>query len=225
MSEERPGAVWGKKHYNIKDVSEYHLEPAPFIADAVNFLKDRGVKRIMDAGCGQGRNSLYLLKQGFDVLPVDASAEACGLAKSLFNKNGFNVEPAQTELQELSAVESQSVDAIICVTVLTHILDPEVVLKEFHRVLKTGGVLIADMATTKDSTYGVISKTGTALGKNVFLEQGTNVKYFEHQEDVAAIFHRLKILSIQEITFEEPPHPGSRPYKHSHTSFVITAEK
>ena len=225
MPNERPGAVWGQKHYNIQDVSQYHLEPAPFIRDAVSFLKENNVTKVLDAGCGQGRNSLYLKKQGFDILSVDASKEACELTHNLFKKNEFDLSPINSELQNISEVESNSVDAIVCVTVLTHILDPEVVLKEFHRILKPEGLVIADLATTKDSTYPTISKTGTPLGKNVFLEEGTNVKYFGDQEDVEALFHRFDVLSTQEITFEEPPHPGSREHTHNHTSFVVTAQK
>jgi 2-polyprenyl-3-methyl-5-hydroxy-6-metoxy-1,4-benzoquinol methylase len=225
MAKDRPGAVWGKKHYSIRDVAQYHLDPAPFVVDAVPFLKGNNVKTVLDAGCGQGRNSLYLKKQGFEIIAVDASKEACELTRQLFLKNGFDISPINSELQDISEVRSGSIDAIVCVTVLTHILDPEIVLKEFHRILKPGGLLIADLANTKDSTYPIISKSGVPLGKNVFLEEGTNVKYFEDSEDVEALFHRFKVLSTQEITFEEPPHPGSRPYKHSHTSFVITAQK
>jgi 2-polyprenyl-3-methyl-5-hydroxy-6-metoxy-1,4-benzoquinol methylase len=225
MKKDQPGTVWGKKHYNIKDVSKYHLDPAPFVVDAVPFLKENNVKTILDAGCGQGRNSLYLKKQNFEIVSVDASKEACELTKRLFKKNGFDLSPINSELQNISEVKPKSIDAIICVTVLTHILDPEIVLKEFYRILKPGGLLIADFATIKDSTYPIISKSGTPLGKNVFLEEGTNVKYFEDSQDVEALFHRLKVLSAQEITFEEPPHPGSRSYKHKHTSFVITARK
>ncbi|MFA6547944.1 MAG: methyltransferase domain-containing protein [Candidatus Magasanikbacteria bacterium] len=225
MKNNKPGTIWGKKHYNIRNVSKYHLEPAPFIRDAVRFLKENGVKTILDAGCGQGRNSLYLKKQNFDVISVDASKEACKLTKQLFKKNNFNFFPINSELQSMPKIQSNSADAIICVTVLTHIFDPEIVLKEFYRILKPGGFLVADLANNKDSTFPIISKTGTPLGKNVFLEKGTNVKYFEDVEDVKTLFHRFKILSSQDITFEEPPHPGSRPYKHKHSSFVITAKK
>jgi ubiquinone/menaquinone biosynthesis C-methylase UbiE len=225
MKKDGPGAIWGKKHYSIQDVSQYHLEPAPFVVDAIPFLKVNGVEMILDAGCGQGRNSLYLKKQNFDIVSVDTSKEACELTRRLFQKNGFELSPINSELQNISQVQSNSVDAVVCVTVLTHILDPEIVLKEFYRVLKSGGIVIADLANTKDSTYPIISKSGIPLGKNVFLEEGTNVKYFEDAKDVEALFYKFKVLSTQDISFEEPQHPGSRPYNHTHSSFVITAQK
>lgn len=225
MALDRPGTTWGKKHYKIGDISQYHLDPAPFVADAVPFLIANDVRTVLDAGCGQGRNSLHLQKQGLKVTPVDASKEACKLTQQLFTTNGLDTTPINEELQNISASVKEQIDAIICVTVLTHILDPEVVLREFHRILKPNGLLIADFATTEDSTYPTISKTGTPLGTNVFLEEGTIVKYFEDPKDVEALFHRFKVLSTQEITFEEPPHPGSRQYTHSHTSFVVTAQK
>eukprot|EP01083_Nonionella_stella_P061382 159970_1 len=232
-----PGTIWSDKHYKIGNISQYNVNPAPFIVDALDTLKKdgylQGNELIMDAGCGQGRNTLYILKQGFGALPVDASKSALALTDKLLNQNGYNsVKMIQSELQDLSQIDNEVVDAIICVTVLTHIFDSDVVLNEFHRVLKPNGVIIADVATVRDSTYNEISSNvgkvdGTMrLGKNVFLEEGTNIRYFEDAGDVNAIFHKFKtIYPTVEISFDEPRHTNSRPHQHTHSSFLVIVKK
>ena len=129
------------------------------------------------------------------------------------------------ELQSLDSIESESVDAVISVTVLTHIFDPELVLSEFHRVLKPGGVVVADFAIVDDSTYDTVQENGDVLGHNVFLEEGTNVKYWERPSDVEALFYEYTDVSVDEVEFDETPHPDSRPYEHTHTSYLVTAKK
>lgn len=42
---------------------------------------------ILDCGCGSGRDSKYFLSKGYDVTPIDASAELCKRASSLIGKN------------------------------------------------------------------------------------------------------------------------------------------
>jgi 2-polyprenyl-3-methyl-5-hydroxy-6-metoxy-1,4-benzoquinol methylase len=42
--------------------------------------------RILDAGCGSGRDSLHFLQHGHEVEAFDASAEMCQLASSLIGR-------------------------------------------------------------------------------------------------------------------------------------------
>ena len=39
--------------------------------------------RILDAGCGSGRDTVYFLRHGFEVEAFDASAEMCRMASRL----------------------------------------------------------------------------------------------------------------------------------------------
>ena len=39
--------------------------------------------RVLDAGCGSGRNLVYFLREGFDVSAVDVSPEAVSRVRSL----------------------------------------------------------------------------------------------------------------------------------------------
>ncbi|MDE2589481.1 MAG: class I SAM-dependent methyltransferase, partial [Patescibacteria group bacterium] len=43
--------------------------------------KKRNVKRVLDAGCGNGRHVIFFSEQGFDVYGIDISNDAIKIAK------------------------------------------------------------------------------------------------------------------------------------------------
>ncbi len=221
----KDGLVWNKKHYNVDDFQDYDLTPAPFLVRNIDVLKQNNVKVVLDAGCGQGRNVLYLLQNGFEVIGVDGAPNALTITDRLLRANNEkNYKLINSELQDLKSLKKDSVDAVIAITVLTHIFDPELVIAEFKRILKKEGIIILDFATIRDSTYTYISK-GQKMGHNMFLEEGTKVRYIENEKEILPLFSDFEILSIKEESFVEPGHPGSRPFEHEHSSYVIVAKK
>ena len=109
--------------------------------------------RVLDAGCGAGRNLVYLLRAGFDVWGVDESADAIGrvhrLAASLTPQIGhdrFRVEPV-----EAMSLDDASMDVVLSSAVLHFARDDAhwwAMVHEMWRVLAPGGMLFARLATT-----------------------------------------------------------------------------
>src|SRR2546423_112431 len=109
--------------------------------------------RLLDAGCGSGRNLNYFLKSGFDVCGVDQSAEAIAqtgaLAASLAPKlpsDNFRVEP----VEQMSFADADF-DVVLSSAVLHFARDEEHwrrMVREMWRVLKPGGILFARLAST-----------------------------------------------------------------------------
>ena len=115
----------------------------------VNQFHARNVKKVFDASLGDGCDSIYLLKQGFDV--TSNEIDKVFLDKALENAKVENVELKITSLDwrklEKELAEG-SFDAVICLgNSLTYLFtkkDQLETLRQFKRILGNGGILIID---------------------------------------------------------------------------------
>lgn len=103
--------------------------------------------RILDAGCGGGRNARWLVGQGAEVHGVDRNPEALLRAAEHL---GLGEERLQVADLGSLPFEAASFDAVLCCAVLHFAEDHaafEGMLDELVRVLRPGGVLFARLAT------------------------------------------------------------------------------
>ncbi|MEE3258624.1 MAG: methyltransferase domain-containing protein [Candidatus Latescibacterota bacterium] len=106
--------------------------------------------KILDAGCGSGSLALDLCRAGYEVEGVEDSAEFADLVGEQARRLGL---AARLGVQRASVTElpfaNGSFDGLICGEVLEHVLPEkggdQAGVREFHRVLKPGGVLIASV--------------------------------------------------------------------------------
>lgn len=109
--------------------------------------------RILDAGCGGGRNIVYFLREGYDVCGADVNAESVesvrALARTLapaLPEQNFRVEPV-----ERMSFDDACADVVISNTVLHLAADDaqfERMLLGTWRVLKPGGLFFSRLAST-----------------------------------------------------------------------------
>ena len=109
--------------------------------------------RILDAGCGGGRNVFYLLREGFEVFGVDADAGAIAtvqkLARSLaphLPPSNFRVEPIQT-----MSFPDGFADVVISSAVLhfaEHDQHFDAMLRGTWRVVRPAGMLFCRLASS-----------------------------------------------------------------------------
>jgi ubiquinone/menaquinone biosynthesis C-methylase UbiE len=94
----------------------------------------------IDAGCGNGRGALFMLKNGATrVTALDISNENLkSVARNLTNFGFSNFDCQQTSLEEIPIADA-SVDFVWCNGVLMHTAKPDACLQELARVLKIGG--------------------------------------------------------------------------------------
>jgi tellurite methyltransferase len=109
--------------------------------------------RVVDAGCGTGRNLVYLLREGYDVYATDQDPQAVAAVRALaaalapqLPADHFRVEPV-----EQSSFADASVDVVISNAVLHFARDHahfDAMVKEMWRVLKPGGLFFARLASS-----------------------------------------------------------------------------
>jgi len=109
--------------------------------------------RILDAGCGSGRNLVFLMREGFDVSGSDenesAIAELRRTAVALAPR--LAADHFRVERVESMSWADASMDVVISSAVLHFARDDahwEVMVSEMWRVLAPGGVLFARLATS-----------------------------------------------------------------------------
>jgi SAM-dependent methyltransferase len=91
--------------------------------------------RILDAGCGSGRNMVDLARHG-DVTGVEISEASVELARG--RHVGEVVEGSVMEMP----FASDSFDLAVCLDVVEHLRDDRAALRELRRVLAPGGALL-----------------------------------------------------------------------------------
>ena len=118
--------IEGTIHADMKDCRERFLR----------FIKPGG--KLLDAGCGSGRDSLAFLQEGYEVDAFDASEELCRRASELL---GIPVECRTFE--ELTG--SEEYDGIWACASLLHVRETDLpdVLERLKNLLKPEGVLYA----------------------------------------------------------------------------------
>lgn len=122
-------------------------------------------RRVLDAGCGAGRNLPYFLQHGFDVRAVDADAAAIRAVHELATSLNPGLPLEQIRHGSLASLpwENGSTDAVICSAVLHFARDEAeftAMLEEMWRVLAPGGLFFARLATSIGLERHLPSTTG-----------------------------------------------------------------
>ena len=109
--------------------------------------------RVLDAGCGSGRNLPYFLHRGFEVYAADTDPGAVATVRRLLAQLAPALPPDNVQSAPLDRLPwaDGSMDAVVCSAVL-HFAEDEPhfdrIVNELWRVLAPGGLFFARLATS-----------------------------------------------------------------------------
>lgn len=109
--------------------------------------------RVLDAGCGGGRNLVYLLRRGFDVFAADEDPAAIGGVRELARRVGVDLPESHLRAEPLEALSfaSASMDVVLSCAVLHFARDDahfRAMLDSCWRVLMPGGLFFCRLASS-----------------------------------------------------------------------------
>lgn len=155
--------------------------------------------KILDAGCGEGRNSIYFLHEGYQIFGVDSNPIAIQMARIYAQtiQKDYDVYRFQTSLIENMPFHQSAFDAVLSSAVLhfakseSHFLK---MVEDMLRVLKPGGIFFLRMTTSQ----GEMKEKSPHLGDGVYLLPDGSERFLLTKE------LEKEIVSKHKLSYLEP---------------------
>lgn len=163
--------------------------------------------KILDAGCGGGRNLVYFLQNGFDVYGIDPNTNAITAIQQLAQSLAPNIPQGNFKVAAAEDIPfgDAEFDLVLCSAVLHFAQSKahfEAMLNELWRVLKPGGYFFARLA----SDIGIETLV-QPIGNGRYLLPDGSERYLATQQmllqytsDLGAQLHEpIKTTNVQNL--------------------------
>ena len=125
-------------------------------------------RRVLDAGCGGGRNLPYLLAHGFEVFAIDRDLAVVASVSRLVSRLAPSAAGGRVTVGEVDALPwpDGAMDAVLSSAVLHFARDEghfRRMVQEMWRVLAPGGLLFARLATSISIENRISAAAGRVL--------------------------------------------------------------
>ena len=200
-----------ESHVNLQTQKQFWDKP--IWAYEKNLLGDIRGKKLLDLGCGFGREAVLFAKEEAIVTGIDLSPKSIQKAKDLALKMGVDVtfKVANVDLLDFK----DEFDIVFCRASLHHFPNPNKVVKASYRSLKRGGIMVAQEPKLENPVAIIgraffITPTKTErpfrtgelerMFKKVF--KNIKVKYFYILSPSAIMFTKLlRSKKMQNVSF------------------------
>jgi len=139
--------MWNKKFNS--ETFLYGLEANNFIKTNYQIVPKN--TPILCLGEGEGRNALFLAKQGFDVTALDASDVGLSKVQKLANEYHVNIHLKHLLISQWH--EHDTYEAIMSTFLHLHADEQEVMFKKIINALRVGGYFIAEFFSTDQLNF------------------------------------------------------------------------
>lgn len=192
------------------DQEEYYwgLEPAPFLDELIEICEKKPAElKVLDIGCGEGKDAVYMAELGCDVTAFDITESGIRKTKLLADKKGVKVNAFVADINDFNL--DCKFDIVYSTGTIQYLFEDRIELffEKIKSMVNVGGYVFFNVFVEKP-----------------FLELPPDWDKEEKMWKTGQLFSYLadwELCKIDEITFED----NSAGIKHYHCMDTVIAKR
>ncbi len=202
--------IWLEEHTNPDLLpSLAKIEPGSGVVAFADFLKtkhaDLTAKKIIDIGCGKGRNAIFLAQKSLDVYAIDYIQPALDIAREIAEEQNVskNIHFLQAAIDEGWPFEDNffdyAVDCFSSIDIETK-TGREIYRDEMLRTLRPGGYAMVNVCSSDDEWESeAITKRPGSEPNSAFWPNGKFQKNYDEAE-LREFYKDFTIIELKKIS-------------------------
>ena len=192
---------WNKVYSS--DDSFFGDEPSSFALLCYKEFQEHNVKRILELGCGQGRDSLFFASKGIEVYTFDSSQVAIDAVSKLAKEKNLPIHAMTFDARTDLPFDDNYFDAVY-----SHMFynmrftceEIRMLFKEVNRILKNRGLHFFSVRSDRDASY----KKGEKVADKLYDINGFQIRFFMTEDINAFVTQGQFQLSKITESYEDP---------------------
>lgn len=179
--------------------------------------------KVLDIGSGNGRNSIFLAKNGFQVEAIDKNKEYVQKLKKFSEKERLPIKTKLADVKNLKLKEDYY-SLILSVAILDflRIYEFKKLIPKIKKSLKVDGIFYLVVFSIKDPAFKKCKKELKMVGKNTFyLPQLKTFRHFFEKKEMLSLLKGFRVLKIETKKIKDINNKKS----HFHQIIRITVKK
>lgn len=168
-------------------------KPSAFAIDILGYLKQGN--KLVELGCGNGRDSILFSEKGIDVVAIDQSEQSINNLKAKYCKNGINF--IADDFIETKFLEEKEFHYAYSRFTIHSISEQEEdkLVKRVYSSLKDQGLFFIEVRSVKDDIYGL----GEQVGRNTYIYNDHTRRFVVMEE----LVEKLKLEGFKIVLADE----------------------
>jgi ubiquinone/menaquinone biosynthesis C-methylase UbiE len=187
--------IWDKVYSKVS--AFFGEEPTSFSQICYIDFKKHHVKKLLELGCGQGRDTLFFASHDLDIYAIDSSKVAIESLKQKIRKEKISIKLRQFDAKQGIPFGNKYFDAVYSHMFYNmRFTDVELrfLFRESSRVLKNNGLLFFSVRSDKDVLYN----KGQKIDNNIYEINGFQIRFFTKEQIKSFLVNYFEIKNIEE---------------------------
>ncbi len=201
--------IWELEHSNLRSLPTLASDkPAAGVIYFVKYLKKKKIKsstKVIDVGCGKGRNTIFLAQNGFNVYAMDYAKNALDHTRKLAEKNNLidKIHLYKADIDKKWSFEDNffdlTIDSFSSIDIETK-KGREIYKHEMYRTLKREGLAFVSVVSSEDDWEKKLIKESPGKEKNSTIWPQNGKFQKDYDEDELRHFYReFKIVELRKV--------------------------